>query len=141
MRRNLKVEELGDLLELPILAILATRRKDGRILMSPVWHEWDNGGFLITTWANDIKSKNIQNDPRVTVLVTEQVPPYRSIEVSGEASVEPLPEHMPIMRRLASRYLGPDEGPTYAETFRDDQVELVRLAPGITRAWDFNDDH
>ncbi|MGR8947761.1 MAG: TIGR03618 family F420-dependent PPOX class oxidoreductase [Gammaproteobacteria bacterium] len=141
MRRNLKVEELGDLLELPILAILATHRKDGRILMSPVWHEWDKEGFLITTWANDVKSKNIKNDPRVTVLVTEQVPPYRSIEVSAEAIVEPLPDHMPIMRRLASRYIGPDEGPEYAETFRDDQIELVRVTPGVIRAWDFNDSH
>ena len=86
MRRNLQVEDLGDLLELPILAILATHRKDGRILMSPVWHEWDNGGFLITTWANDIKSRNLKNDPRATVLVTEQATPYRSIEVSGEAT-------------------------------------------------------
>ena len=141
MRRNLQVEDLGDLLDLPILAILATRRKDGRILMSPVWHEWDNSGFLITTWANDIKSRNLKSDPRATVLVTEQATPYRSIEVSGEATVKPLPDHMPVMRRLAERYIGPEEGPAYAESFRDDEIELVRLKPGVIRAWDFNDAH
>ena len=140
MRKNLKVEDLGDLLESPTLAILATHRKDGRILMSPVWHEWDDGGFTITTYANDIKSKNLKRDARATVLVTEQAPPYRSLEVSGEATVEPLADHMPVIQRLALRYIGPDEGPDYAETFRDTELELVRLLPGVIRAWDYNDD-
>lgn len=138
MRKNLGVEDLGDLLDLPILAMLATRRKDGRILISPVWHEWRNGGFVMTTWANDIKSKNIKADPRITVMVAEHEVPYRSIEVSGEATIELLDDHMPIMRRLAARYVA-DE--TYAETFRDDKIELIRLEPGVIRAWDFNDTH
>ena len=141
MRKNLTVADLGDLLERPILAVLATHRKDGRILMSPVWHEWSDGEFLITTWANDIKSKNIANDPRVTVLVAENGPPHRGIEVSGEATIEPLPDHMPMIVRLAGRYLGTEEGPAYAETFRNDALELIRIRPGHVRAWDFNDTH
>ena len=72
--------------------MLATRRKDGRILISPVWHEWVDGGFVITTWANDVKSKNIKADPRITVMVAEHEVPYRSIEVSGEATIERLDE-------------------------------------------------
>ena len=141
MRKNLTVADLGDLLELPILAILATHRKDGRILMSPVWHEWHDGEFLLTTWANDIKSRNLKNDPRATVLVAENQPPYRSIEVSGEATVEPLDDHMPMYFRFCDRYIGKEEGPAYAETFRNEKIELIRLAPGVLRAWDFNDSH
>ena len=136
MRKNLKVEDLGDLLEKPILAMLATRRKDGRILISPVWHEWVDGGFLITTWANDIKSKNLKADPRTTVMVAEQEPPYRSIELSGEAVVTPLDDHMPMMSRLAARYVG---DASYAEKFREDKIELIELKPGVIRAWDFNE--
>ena len=138
MRKNLNVEDLGDLLKQPILAMLATRRKDGRILISPVWHEWVDGGFVITTWANDVKSKNIKADPRITVMVAEHEVPYRSIEVSGEATIERLDDHMPIMRRLAARYVADD---SYAETFREDKIELIRLEPGFIRAWDFNDTH
>lgn len=136
MRKNLNVEDLGDLLEKPILAMLATRRKDGRILISPVWHEWVDGGFLITTWANDIKSKNLKADPRTTVMVAEQEPPYRSIEVSGEAVITALDDHMPMMSRLAERYVG---DAAYAEKFREDEIELVQLKPGVIRAWDFNE--
>lgn len=141
MRKNLTIENLGDLLERPILAVLATHRKDGRILMSPVWHEWSNGEFLVTTWANDIKSKNLNKDPRATILVAENEPPYRGIEVSGEATIEAMPDHMPMLRRLAVRYMGEKDGPAYAETFRDEKIELVRLAPGVMRAWDFDDTH
>ena len=141
MRKNLSIEDLGDLLERPILAILATHRKDGRILLSPVWHEWTNGEFLLTTWANDIKSRNLKNDPRATVLVAQNEPPYRGIEVSGEASVEAMADHMPMYYRLATRYVGEKDGPAYAETFRDMEIELIRLAPGAIRAWDFDDTH
>ena len=141
MRKNLSVEDLGDLVERPILAILATHRKDGTILLSPVWHEWGNGEFLLTTWANDIKSRNIKSDPRVTVLVAENDPPYRSFEVSGEATIEAMDNHMPMLRRLAARYIGEKAGPAYAEKFRDEQIELIRLAPGVIRAWDFDDAH
>ncbi len=141
MRKNLTIEDLGDLLERPILAILATHRKDGRILMSPVWHEWTNGEFLLTTWANDIKSRNLKNDPRATVLVAENEPPYRGIEISGEATVEAMADHMPMYYRLATRYVGEQDGPAYAEIYRDEQIELIRLAPGAMRAWDHNDAH
>ena len=122
MRKNLQVEDLGDLLEKPILAMLATRRQDGRILISPVWHEWVDGGFLITTWANDIKSKNIKADPRVTVMVAEQEPPYRSIEVSGEATIEAVDDQLPILRSIAQRHVA-EEG--YVERGREDVIERI----------------
>jgi hypothetical protein len=53
MRTGLDVGDLGDLLELPILAILATHRRDGSVMLSPVWHEWRDGGLIATDrpWA------------------------------------------------------------------------------------------
>lgn len=45
MRKGLTPEELGDLLELPLVAVLATYRRDGSVLLSPVWHQWRDGGF------------------------------------------------------------------------------------------------
>ena len=141
MRKDLTVSDLGDLLELPILATLATHRKDGSILLSPVWHEWADGGFSISIWAQDIKAKNLARDPRATVIVAENELPYRGIEVSGKATVEALPDLMPLVRRLAQRYMVKEAGLAYAETFADDALELIRLTPGTVRAWDFRDDH
>ena len=141
MRKDLTVSDLGDLLELPILATLAAHREDGSILLSPVWHEWAGGGFSISIWAQDIKAKNLARDPRATIIVAENELPYRGIEVSGKATVEALPDLMPLVRRLAQRYIGKEAGLAYAETFADVALELIRLTPGTVRAWDFRDDH
>ena len=138
MRKDLTVADLGDLLELPTLA---THRKDGSILLSPVWHEWADGGFSISIWAQDIKAKNLARDPQATIIVAENELPYRGIEVSGKATVEALPDLMPLVRRLAQRYMGKEAGLAYTETFADDALELIRLTPGTVRAWDFRDDH
>lgn len=39
MRRDLEPDDVGDLLEQPLLAVLATRIRDGTTALSPVWHE------------------------------------------------------------------------------------------------------
>lgn len=51
MRRNLTVDDLGDLAELGVLAVLATYRRDGTVLLSPVWHQWRDGGFDVAPAA------------------------------------------------------------------------------------------
>ena len=48
-----------------------------------------------------------------------------------------MPEDRSILRRIATRYLGPEGGERYAETAGDDL--LIRLEPGELRAWDFAD--
>ncbi len=48
---------------------------------------------------------------------------------------------MPLVRRLAQRYMGKETGLAYAKIFADDALELIRLTPGTVRAWDFRDDH
>ena len=47
MRTNLTVGDLGDLLDRPLVAVLATLRTDGIVLLSPVYHEWRDGGFNV----------------------------------------------------------------------------------------------
>jgi hypothetical protein len=43
------MDELGDLAELRLLAVLATYRRDGTVLLSPVWHEWPSVATLVRT--------------------------------------------------------------------------------------------
>ncbi len=131
------VDELGDFLDLPYTAVLATHRPDGSILLSPVWHEWRDGGFNLGVPDNDIKLRHIARDPRVTVVVYEQSWPSRSIEVRGVATVS-LDGHEELGRRLSVRYLGPVKGNEYAD--RVGSGVVVRVEPGIIRAWDYVDE-
>jgi PPOX class probable F420-dependent enzyme len=137
VRRNLAVDELGDLLSQSLLAVLATYRRDGRVLLSPVWHEWWDGGFNIVTGSHGIKSRHLRRDPRAAVLVCEQTPPYRGIELHAAARL--ITDGVAaVSERIATRYLGNPAGAEYAMEAGDDM--LIRVEPGTIRAWDFADE-
>jgi PPOX class probable F420-dependent enzyme len=136
VRKNLTVEDLGDLVERPLLAVLATYRGGGTVMLSPVWHEWRDGGFTVATRSGDGKVKHMQRDPRASIVVCEHVPPYRGVEVRATPRfVTDGVEEATL--RIASRYLGHDGALAYIEAGGDDL--LVRLEPGKLRAWDFVD--
>lgn len=141
MRKGLSVEELGDLLDRPFNATLATYRRDGSVLLSPVWHEWHAGGFSIVTGVDDVKLRHIQHDPRAAAVVADNELPFRGLEVSGEPSIEHDSDvaHN-AFRRIAGRYLGPERAVAYVARLVERMV-LIRLAPGRLRTWDFADDY
>jgi PPOX class probable F420-dependent enzyme len=136
VRNDLEPSDLGDLLDLPLVAVLATYRADGRVLLSPVWHQWRDGGFDVWTYPGDIKVRHLRRNPRASILVYEHSPPYRGIELR----TEPTLVHegaLEIGRQIAVRYLGPDDGETYAS--RIGEAVVIRLEPGELRVWDFSD--
>lgn len=136
MRKWTDVTELGDLLELPFVAVLATYRANGSVLLSPVWHRWREGGFDVLSRSGDVKVGHLRRDPRASIVVYEHVPPYRGVELRTEARVS-TDGAAEAVAPIASRYLGPEEGRRYAESAPDDI--LIRLEPGVIRAWDFAD--
>jgi PPOX class probable F420-dependent enzyme len=88
MKTNLGPDDLGDLLDQPIIAVLATRRADDTILLSPVWFDWRNGAVHI--WADSEengKVRHIRRDPRVSFVVANAEWPYKGLEVRGQATI------------------------------------------------------
>jgi len=136
MRRHLTMDDLGDLAELPLLAVLATYRPDGTVLLSPVWHEWRDGGFDVVTGSRGVKAAHLRRDPRASIVLCEHTPPYRGVELRGSAQLRTAGAD--AVKRMASRYLGPQAGAAYADRSGDDL--LIRLEPGDLRAWDFADE-
>lgn len=139
MRKKLSPEDLGDFLEQAKCATLATHFRDGTTLLSPVWHEWSDGGFTVAVAANDIKVRHVERDARVSISIAEDVPPYRGIEVRGQATIgkEGAKE---VTRRIAVRYLGPEQGKVYADVVTQADLALIRIEPGVLRIWDFADE-
>jgi PPOX class probable F420-dependent enzyme len=137
MRKDLTMDDLGDLAELRLLAVLATYRRDGTVLLSPVWHEWRDGGFRVVTSSRGAKAAHLRRDPRASIVVCEHSPPYRGVELRGNARLLTAGVE-DAMKRIASRYLGREAGAAYAERADDDL--LIRLEPGDLRAWDFADE-
>jgi PPOX class probable F420-dependent enzyme len=141
VRKNLSVEELGDLLERPFNATLATYRRDGSVLLSPVWHEWRDGGFSIVTGVGDIKLRQVERRGLAAAVVADNEPPFRGIEVSCEPTIERDSQvAQDAFRRIAVRYLGPDQARAYVDRLVEAMV-VIRLVPGRLRTWDFADDY
>jgi len=137
MRTGLAVEDLGDLLDRPLLATLATYGRDGLVLLSPVWFEWRGGGFNIAIGLNDVKARHLRRDPRASVVVAEAEPPLRGLEVRGSARL--MPQNPDVDRRIVERYIGAARADEYLATLPPGT--LVRLEPGELRAWDFAGEH
>jgi PPOX class probable F420-dependent enzyme len=136
VRKGLGPDDLDGLLDRPLLGVLATYRANGDVLLSPVWHRWHAGGFDVVTGQHDVKVRHLRADPRASIVVCEHDPPYRGIEVTGNAILQHADAE--VVRDIAGRYLGEDAGAAYAD--RGDDDTLIRIAPGHLRAWDFVDD-
>jgi PPOX class probable F420-dependent enzyme len=135
LRRGLRLDEIGDLLEYPLIAVLATIRADGGILLSPVWQEWREGGFNLFSAEGDVKIRHLRADPRATVVVFESIPPYRGVEVRGTARLS-TDNARETAERIAARFeeADPDE-----DTLPPECV-VIRLEPGTMRVWDYADE-
>jgi PPOX class probable F420-dependent enzyme len=139
MRTHLRLEDLGSFLGEPRVAVLATLRRDGAVLLSPVWHEWRDGGFNTWMVAEDVKVRHLRRDPRATIVVAESEPPLRGVEVRGSAALidAGVPE---TAVRIAARYIGAEKGTAYVASLPGEHL-IVRLTPGAIRAWDFADEY
>jgi len=139
VRTDLTLEDLGGFLDEPRVAVLATLRRDGSVLLSPVWHEWRDGGFNVWIGVDDVKVRHLRHDPRATIVVAESEPPLRGMEVRTTAVfIEEGVSEAAV--RIAARYIGEERGVAYVGSLGGDDV-IVRLAPGNIRIWDFSDEY
>jgi PPOX class probable F420-dependent enzyme len=138
VRTDLAIDEVRAFLDEPIVAVLATLRSDGSVLLSPVWHRWHDGGFEVWVGSDDVKARHLRRDPRASIVVAESSLPLRGVEVRGRARLiaEGAAE---TAAAIAARYVGEDAGRAYVASAGGDDV-IVRLEPGDLRAWDFADE-
>jgi PPOX class probable F420-dependent enzyme len=68
---------------------LATVRKDIRPHIAPIWFVLDyNGHDIVFTIRHElIKAKTIRNNPKVSLCVDDQTPPFSFVIVEGIAEI------------------------------------------------------
>jgi PPOX class probable F420-dependent enzyme len=129
------LDDVRTLLEAPAAAVLTTSRRDGTPLTTPVWFRWKGGAFEIVIAQGDVKLRHLERDPRCVLVVFETVPPFRGVEVRGEAALE-SGDVTEIRRSIAARYLGDETGERFAAARVSKPGVLVRLVPEHPRIWD-----
>jgi PPOX class probable F420-dependent enzyme len=90
---------------------LATVRKDGTPHVAPIWFlvdPADDGDHLVfTTGADTVKGNALRRDPRLSMCVDVDAPPYSFVQFTAEASIsEDLDEMLDWATHLGGRYMG-----------------------------------
>ena len=127
----------------PTVAKLATLSKDGSIRMTPIWFRHDpDGSFVFATWAKTAAARNIQANPRCSLLIDqEQGEPYYGIHFTGSATIEGPTNDLEGIAALYEPYK------TSLEQARADSAPLIdegemvyiRFVPEGEVSWDFRE--
>jgi PPOX class probable F420-dependent enzyme len=98
-------DEQARLLQEPNFATVATVNPDGSPQLSIVWIDWDGRHVLFNTAVGRVKPRNLERDPRVSVLVIDREDGYHWVAVRGTAELTTYgaDEHID---KLARKYTG-----------------------------------
>jgi PPOX class probable F420-dependent enzyme len=112
---------------LPILqqkkafAQLATLMPDGSPQVTPVWFHYNDGKFTVNTARGRVKDRNMANDKRVALNITDPDNPYSHLSVRGKivrVTEQGADAHIDS---LAMKYLGQEKYPYR----RPDEVRVI----------------
>jgi PPOX class probable F420-dependent enzyme len=110
---------------------LATVRADGRPHVAPVWFDVDDDGSLVfNTGEATVKGRNLRRDPRASLCVDDQLPPFSFVVVEGVVEIsDDLEEVRRWAGRIGGRYMGADRAEEYGARNGVPGELVVRLRP------------
>jgi PPOX class probable F420-dependent enzyme len=95
---------------------LAYKGADGRPLVAPVWFVVEDGVLIFNTGKDTAKGRALARDPRATLCVDLEEPPYAFVQVQGDAELSD--DHGELVRTataIAARYMGDDRADEYGK--------------------------
>ena len=111
-------------------AKLATTMADGTPHVMPVWFVLDGEDLVLNTGGDSVKARGLRRDPRVSLVVDDEAPPYGFVHIRGRATVT---EDLDAVRRFATliggRYMGADRAEEFGERNGVLGEVLVRVTP------------
>ena len=112
-------------------AKLATVRADGRPHVAPIWISLDDDDTVVfTTGADTVKGRNILAEPRVSMCVDDERPPFSFVVIEGRAEVsDDLDVMLEWATRIGGRYMGADRADEYGRRNAVPGELLVRVTP------------
>jgi PPOX class probable F420-dependent enzyme len=140
---ELSASEQGELIESERIVVVSTLGPRGWPHSMPLWYVPRGGEIWIYTYAKSQKVRNLERDPRAT-LVAETGHEYgelRGVEIEAEAEIHrDLDTVFQLAQELTLRYAGDDS------TMDDDALEsleaqarkrvAVRFEPKRVATWD-----
>lgn len=97
--------------EKKVLAHVASLDPDGAPNVTPVWVELDGDDVVINTALGRAKARNLANDARVAISLTDPDDPQTTISIRGTVVVFTTDGADDVIDRLAKKYVGVDHYP------------------------------
>ena len=102
----------------------------GRPLVAPVWFIVEDGSLVFNTGKDTAKGRALARDPRVSLCVDLEEPPYAFVQVQGEAELSEDPaELVRTATAIAARYMGAERAGDFGQRNGVPDELVVRLRP------------
>jgi len=102
----------------------------GRPLVSPVWFVVEGDALVFNTGKDTAKGRSLARDPRATLCVDLQEPPFAFVQVQGEVELsEDLAELLRTATVIAARYMGQERAEEFGKRNGVPGEYVVRLRP------------
>jgi PPOX class probable F420-dependent enzyme len=109
---------------------LAYTGTDGRPLVAPIWFIVEDDVLVFNTGKSTAKGRALARDPRATLCVDLEEPPYGFVQVQGDAELSEDPgELLRTATAIAARYMGQDRAEEFGKRNGVPGELVVRLHP------------
>ena len=112
-------------------AKLGTINKDGSPHITPIWFILDeNDHIIFTTYFKSLKAKNLVRNPKVSICVDDQVPPFSFVIVNGIAKIMTNSRDLLIWTtKIAERYMGKELSLGYGKRNAVEGELIIKVIP------------
>ena len=102
----------------------------GHPLVTPVWFVLEGDTVVFNTGSDTAKGRYLARDPRVSLCVDLQAPPYAFVQVQGNASLSEQPgELVRTATLIGARYMGPERAKEFGKRNGVPGELVVRIRP------------
>lgn len=122
------------------VAVLGYLRSDGRPHQVPIWYTYRDGTLLMSSVTDSPKHRALLKDPRVSLTIQDEAPPYRAVILEGVVTLSPIDPANDPTQGVAVRYFGRVAANEYhkmtAELYTASGLTLIALTPSAVRGFD-----
>ncbi len=118
-------------------AKVATVLTSGRPTVTPVWFLYESDGVIrIETGAASAKVKALRRDPRASLVVDLEEPPYAYVRVDATATFVTDPaEVYRVAEAAGRRYMGDERAEEYSKRNSGPGQIVIEFHPTRVTAW------
>ena len=98
--------------------------------MTPIWFVLDGEDVIFTTDRTSVKGRALRHDPRISLCIDDDRPPFAFVMIDGVASIsEELSELRRWATRIGGRYMGANRAEEFGARNGVPGELLVRVTP------------